>query len=194
MDSKLKLIAQSFGSDRVLLDELVSDHVATKLGGPAKLFFVATNVREIIKMFQIVRELKLPFLMVGTGSKMAISDLGFNGVVIKNRTSNIVVVGVKGKVSKVGIGVDEAVVEAESGVTIQKLIEFLEKQGLDPSQIGNISGTIGGNLFINRYLQELVSKIKVLDSDGDLNEVESKDLRLQRHIILSAVFKFKTKR
>lgn len=196
MDSKLsgvKLIADTFGTDKVKLDEPLFEHMATKLGGPAKLFFVAIHPNEIIRMVVMARSLKIPILIFGTGSKMMISDEGFDGVAIKNRTSKISIIGVKGKVKKTGVGVDEAMVEVESGVPIAKLIEFLDNQGLDSNQLRNIPGTIGGNLTLSQVLLDLVQKIKVLDTDNDTMEVEKNNLSLRRHIILSAVFKFRTK-
>src|SRR5688500_3557620 len=107
MDNKIKLIADSFGSDKVKLDEPLAEHMSTNIGGPAKIFFVALHPNEIIRMVKMVRDLKVPYLIFGTGSKMLISGTGFNGVAIKNRTSKINVVGVKGKVGKAGIGVEE---------------------------------------------------------------------------------------
>lgn len=196
MDSKIsgvKLIADAFGTDKVKLDEPLSEHMATQLGGPAKLFFVAIHPNEIIRMVIMARSLKIPILIFGTGSKMMISDGGFDGVAIKNRTSKISIIGVKGKVNKAGVGVDEAMVEVESGVPISKLIEFLDNQGLDSNQLRNIPGTIGGNLTLSQILLDLVQKIKVLDNDNDAVEVEKNNLSLRRHIILSVVFKFRTK-
>lgn len=201
MNSNYKLIADSFGSDKVKLDEPLAEHMSTGIGGPAKIFFVALYPTEIIRMVKMARDLKVPFLIYGTGSKMLISDVGFDGVAVKNRTSKITVVGVKGKVGRAGIsgaslrvGVEEVMVEVESGVSMTKLVEFLKKQGLDSDTISNIPGTVGGNLALSRPLLDLVQKIKVLDDDDDIIEIEKSVLSLRRHIILSAVFKFKTEK
>lgn len=191
MENKLKLIADSIGREKVKFDELVSEHTSLKLGGPAKLFFVAITQLEIKKIVGMAKELKIPYLIFGSGSKMIVSDYGFDGVVIKNRTRNMVVVGVKGKVSKKGIGVDEASVEVESGVFISDLAEFLKKQSLNASQIDNLTGTVGGNLFMSTGLQERVRKIKVLEDD-EIEEINPEELSLNKHIILSVVFKFKS--
>jgi UDP-N-acetylmuramate dehydrogenase len=192
MDQKIKLIADSLGQDRVKLNELVSEHSALRVGGPAKLFFFAFSEQEILKIFEMCRDLKVPFFIFGTGSKMMISDKGFNGVVVKNRTTGTKIVGVKGKVSKTGIGVDEAMIEAESGLSISGLLEFLEKQGLDGGQLVGLPGSIGGNLAINAALQEKSQGIKVIE-DGEVIEIKAPELSLRKHIILSAVFKFKAK-
>ena len=194
MENKLKLITDTFGKEKFKVDEPVSNHVESNAGGPAKLFFVAHSPREIIRIVTEARKLKVPFLVFGTGSKILISDHGFNGLVIKNRTKNITVVGVKGKVSSKGVGVEEALIEIDSGVSMSALIEFLSKQGLRSEEFLGISGTLGGNLFINSYLQSVVKHIKVLNKEVEVEEIRVNDLSLRKHIVLSAVLKLYAKR
>lgn len=191
MDDRFQLIADSFGRDKVKLNELMSEHTALHLGGPAKLFFVATHTREILRMAEMARSLKISILVFGTGSKMIISDKGFEGVVIKNRTAGIVVIGVKGSVGRQGIGVNEAMVQVESGVLITKLVEFLKKQGLNSNLLSGITGTLGGNLFLSKELLNATQKLKIIDETGEVAEIKKEDLDLRAHIILSAVLKFK---
>ena len=57
----------------------------------------------------------------------------------------------------------------------------------------NVPGSIGGNLFVSRFLQSCTKSIKVLTQDSQINEIEVEDLSLKRHIILSAVFRIKAK-
>ena len=57
----------------------------------------------------------------------------------------------------------------------------------------NIPGSIGGNLFLNRFLQTLVKSIKVLDLDSEIQSINILNLNLKKHIILSVVFKIKAK-
>src|SRR3989344_3649977 len=118
MDNKFKLIVDSFGSDRFKFDEPVKDYTALSIGGPAKFFFIAFTASELIKIIKMVRQLKLPYFLFGTGSKIMLSDKGFDGLVIKNRTKNIQTISVKGKVTRLGIGVEEALVEVDSGVSL----------------------------------------------------------------------------
>lgn len=192
MDNKLKLIVNSFGKEKFKFDEPIMDHTALKIGGPAKLFFVAVHVREITRIVTEVRKLKVPFLIFGTGSKLMVSDYGFDGLILKNRTKNIAVVGVKGKVSKKGIGVEEALIDVDSGVSMVTLSQFLDKQSLQGEDIKNLPGSLGGNLFINANLQNKVKNIKVINQYTEVEEIESSELSLRKHIILSAVLKFKS--
>lgn len=193
MDNKLKLISDSFGKDRVKLNEPLALHTGLKVGGPASLFYIAFSTNELIKMISYCRQLKLPFFVFGTGSKIMISDQGFKGVVIKNRTRNIKVVSIKGKVSRFGIGVDSALVEVESGLSMASFVEYLDQQNLLSGEFVGIPGSIGGNLFLNQALQNRVESIKVLNQESKVEKISSKDLSLKRHIVISAVLKIKSK-
>lgn len=187
MDEKIKLIVDSFSKDRIKLHEPLKYHTALKSMGEAELFIIAFTAQEIIRIVKMSRQLKVPFFIFGTGSKIMISDQGLKGVVIKNRTSGVVIKGIKGKVSKSGLGVDEALVEVESGTSINKLVEFLKKQKLIWQDLEGMAGTIGGNLFLNADLQKRVKSIKILDEFSDMEEIEIDKLRIRQHIILSVV-------
>lgn len=193
MDSKFKLIIDSFGRDRFKFDEQIKDYTALNVGGPAKLFFIAFTTSELVKLIKICRDLKLAYFIFGTGSKMMISDAGFEGLVIKNRTKIIKTISVKGKVTKWGIGVEEALIEVDSGVSINKFCEYLDAQGLEKSEFARIPGSIGGNLFLNFFLQSKVKSIKVLDWASEVEEIKAENLRPKKHIILSAIFKIKAR-
>ncbi|MCR4306231.1 MAG: FAD-binding protein, partial [Candidatus Daviesbacteria bacterium] len=143
MDSKFKLIVDSFGKDRFKFNEPIKDYTASGVGGPAKLFFIAFTGQELVKIINMCRQLNLPYFLFGIGSKMMISDAGFDGLIIKNRTKDIQTVSVKGKVTKFGIGVEEALIEVESGVSIKRFAEYLNSQDLETAGF-SMSGTIGG--------------------------------------------------
>lgn len=193
MDNKYKLIVDSFGKEKFKFNESLKDYTALKVGGPATIFFIAFTSHELIKIVKMCRQLKLPFFIFGTGSKIMMSDIGFEGLVIKNRTKNVQTVSVKGKVTKFGIGVEEALVEVESGVSIAKFCEYLSTQGLSTSEIEGIPGSVGGNLFLNRFLQRITKSIKVLDLYTEIERIRPEELNLKRHIIISAIFKVKAK-
>lgn len=193
MDDKYKLIIDSFGKDRFKFNESLKNHTALGVVGIVKLFFIAFTISELVKLIEMCRQLKLSFFIFGTGSKIMITDEGFEGLVIQNRTKNINTISIKGKASKFGIGIEEALVEVDSGVSMPKFSEYLNSHGLSAGEISHIPGSLGGNLFINGILQSKTKSIKVLNLDSEVEEVEVKELSLRKHIILSAVLKFKAK-
>lgn len=193
MDNKYKLIIDSFGKDRFKFNEPIKDYTALEVGGPAKLFFIAFSTVELAKIINMCRQLRVSFFLFGTGSKIMISDNGFPGLVIKNRTKKIEITSIKGKVSKFGIGVEEALIEVEGGVSIVKFVEFLNSQGLVSSEFLNLPGSIGGNLFLSKILQKVSKSIKVLNLRSQIEEITSSELSLKKHIMLSALLRIKAK-
>lgn len=191
MDNRFKLIVDSFGKDRFKFDEPLKDYTALNMQGPVKVFFIAFTTAELIEIIKMCRELNLPFFIFGTGSKMMISEAGFDGLVIKNRTKNIQTVSVKGKVSKFGLGIEEALIEVDSGVSVGKFVEFLNSQGLSSEEFFSLPGSIGGSIFLIKSLQSKTKSIKVLDLQSEVDEISADELNLKKHIVLSVVFRVK---
>lgn len=190
---KYKLIISSFGKDRFKFNEDIKNHTVLNIGGPAEVFFIAFTTSELVKIINMCWELELPFFLLGTGSKVMLSDYGYSGLVIKNRTKNIQTISVKGKVTKYGIGVEEALIEVDSGVSLNKFAQYLESQNLVSDGFLDLPGSIGGNLFMNAFLQNKAKSIKVLTQSEDIEQILPHNLALKKHIILSAVFKIKAK-
>lgn len=193
MDEKYTLLINSVGLNYFKIDEPLKYHTYLKIGGPAKVFFIALKQYELIKIITICRKLKVDYLVIGTGSKIAISDVGFNGVVVKSRINKVEVVSVKGKVSRNGIGVEQAVVEAESGLTLSQLAEFLGKQGLENRDFLNTTGSVGGNVPFNRSLQHKVESIKVFNEYNEVEKIKLASLNLKQHVILSVIVRVQAK-
>lgn len=194
MDEHIRLLIRSLGEDRVKLNIDLSEYMETGLGGIAQSFYIATTTREFIKVIQLCRELKLKFLIIGSGSKMAISESGVKGVTIKNRSDNLNVFGIKGKVSRSGIGIEEAFLEADSGASLIKLAEFANKQGLGGFEdLESTPGTVGGSLHILSTLQDKAHQVKVLNNKGDSATKRAQEVA-RGDIILSVVFKLKARK
>ncbi|MBI4036985.1 FAD-binding protein [Candidatus Daviesbacteria bacterium] len=193
MDDKISLLISQLGDNRIKCDSDISEHLQTGLGGKVPAFYIATTTAELIKSIKLCRELKLEFLIFGSGSKMAIADLGVKGLVIRNRSDNLKIFGVKGKVSRLGLGIEEAFLEADSGVSLIKLAEFASDQGLGGLEgLRSTPGTVGGSLYINPLLKEKVNQVKILAPSNTIKQKSYFDLK-REDIILSVVFKLKAK-
>lgn len=190
VSAKYKLIQKELTDVRVKFDEPLKYHLASQFEATANCFYVATSIKELTRAINLSSELKIPYFLFGGGTKVLISG-NIEGLTIKNRADGIRVSGVKGKVSVNGIGVDEAMVEAESGVSLQKVNDFLKEQKLKQFNFPYIpNSTVGGALYVTPPLQDLVQKVKVFQ-DGEISDIDVLDLK-RGDIVLSAILKVKS--
>lgn len=190
MEDKYKLVQKELGEVRVKLNESLKYHLASGSDAKAQCFYIATSIKELTDALDLVKELKIPFFLFGAGTKVLISE-DLEGLTIKNRTSSIKISGVKGKVSVNGIGVDEAMVEIESGVSLQKVNDFLKDQNLKQFTFPYIpNATVGGSLYVMPGLQDITQKIKVY-SDHEVSDIEPYELK-RDDIVLSVIIKVKS--
>lgn len=194
MEERIKLLISELGELRVRRDVDVSEYLLTNLGGLAEAFYIATTSRELVKAIEICRELKIDYFLIGSGSKVAISEKRVRGLVIKNRSDNIKISGVRGKVSDKGLGIEEAILEIDSGVSIQRLCDFADAQNLTGVEIlRGIIGTIGGNLFINPALKRMVEQVRIITKIGASKIIKTADM-VRLDVILSVIMKLRTKK
>ena len=66
---------------------LLANCTTFKIGGRAKYFFIAKNSGQIIEAIKTARKFKIPYFILGGGSNILISDIGFDGLVIKTGNS-----------------------------------------------------------------------------------------------------------
>jgi UDP-N-acetylenolpyruvoylglucosamine reductase len=191
MEDRIKLLITELGQTRIKENLDIAEHLKTSKHFTVRLFYLATTVRELIKAIEAARDLQIEYMVLGSGSKSAFLPEAYDGLIIKNRTEVIKIAGVKGKVTPNGIDVDEAFVEADSGISVQKLIEFAKENklgGMD--NLKGEFGTIGGSLFVSQNLQFFCHQIKILAEDGAQEVVVPENLK-RDDIVLSATFKFK---
>lgn len=186
----------------------LSKHTYFKLGGPADSFIEAKTKEELIEAVRYAQEHQLPYVVLGGGSNVLVSDAGFRGLVIKNRTSNVKLIGFAGAVKGEGKGLDlkEVVVQADSGVTANYLIRYTLDEGLAGlEEMLGLPGTVGGAVYNNsHHLGKLwgdhIVEVEVIDHEGKLKKYSQKDCQFAydysifhktKETILSASFQLK---
>ena len=206
--SQIDQIKNILGPLRVRENELLSKHTYFKIGGPAKLFFEARSVEDLKLALSTVHQLQIPFVLLGGGANVLVSDKGFNGLVIKNRAEEIKLVGIKGTIGKTGRGVKNALVWAASGTPMNQLARFTIDQGLEGLEfLLSVPGTVGGGVKINAHFEvekgeflgdRLVSaalfdpktsEIKTVDSPYFKFAYDYSKIQETGEIVLEAVFR-----
>jgi UDP-N-acetylenolpyruvoylglucosamine reductase len=188
MDVKVKQLIALFGEHRVKLNEPLGFYTISQFAGKAEVFFIATTTQELIDVITASLKLLIPYQILGAGTKVNFTDPIVPGLVIKNRSSGIKISGVKGKVGNAGIGVEEALVEVDSGVSLGRINQFLLSQKLPALNfVSSTQATLGGSLLIESPIHQFIQSIRILEKN-EAEEIEVTDLKKDQ-IILSAVFK-----
>ena len=163
--------------DALLANEPMSHHTTLKVGGPARWFWAASDVECLSDALSACAERDIPYLLVGHGSNLLMSDRGYGGLVIQNRCK--------------GTRIGESTY-AESGVSFGSLFYQTARAGFSGLEwaIG-IPGTVGGALVSNAgayrgNIGPLVSQVRVFTGGRDQTvgsewmEFSYRDSRLRR--------------
>lgn len=150
----VQTIKDHLGQLRVYQNEPLSKHTYFKIGGSAALYFEAKSLDDLKGAIEIAIQTKTPFTVLGGGANVLVSDLGFDGLVIKNLVSEIKLVGVKGTYTKHGKGIKSALVWAASGSLMNQLARFTLDQGLEGLEfLLSVPGTVGAGIKINAHFE-----------------------------------------
>jgi len=125
------------------LHEPLAQHTTFRLGGPAQIWLAAQSVTALVQAVQLAREYAVSFFILGGGANLLISDNGFAGLVIQNRTSRVQFPEINAASSSVTLTVD-------SGVILPNLARRCAKRGLAGLEwAAGVPGTIGGAVVNN---------------------------------------------
>ncbi|MFH1833062.1 MAG: UDP-N-acetylmuramate dehydrogenase [Candidatus Levyibacteriota bacterium] len=206
MDKKLNELEMTFGPNRIRKNEPMSLHTTFKIGGPAKFYLNVEKIDDLVRAVKIAKKMNLPFFILGGGSNILVSDKGFKGLVIKNNCRNFEIMMVSGNVKNKKVGINKALVSAESGAIMNQLVRFTIEHGLSglEYQLG-LPGTVGGAVFMNSnfpkensFVGDCVYQARLLTKEGEVKDVDNSYFHfgydesiLQKtgEMILSVVFK-----
>jgi len=145
----------------ILKDEPMKNHTSFRIGGPADLLLLPSEVQHIRTALEECRDLGIPFYVMGNGSNLLVSDRGFRGLIIK----------ISDSYSKVNI--HDNIIWAQAGA----LISTISKEAIDAGLSGlefavGIPGTLGGATAMNagaytREMKEVIQSVLVLTSNGE---------------------------
>ena len=164
---------------RILFDAPMRQFTSMKVGGPADSLLFPRNVDELSEVIRCARRKKIPFLILGKGTNLVVRDKGVRGWVIS------LIQGMK------KIQIDGEVVEAEAGLSLQRLIQFSIQKGLTGLEpFFGIPGTVGGGLAMNAgawgaELKDVLLSMTFMKEDGEIVERSRSRLRFSyRKLIL----------
>ena len=161
-----------------------------KIGGPADFYFEPTDIGDLSVLVNLLEENEFPFVTIGKGSNMLVSDAGFRGAAVNLERG----------LSEITF--DEEFVKAGAGVKLAKFVDFCIESGLHGAEmLAGIPGSLGGAIVMNAgayggtisdYLVEveIIRKGTLKKIPRDATVFGYRYSSLEDDIVVAARFKF----
>lgn len=155
-----------------VLDEPMSAHTTFKIGGAADVLITASSVVELKTAVAACKESCTPYMILGNGSNLLVSDAGIEGAVIL----------LDGSFKE--ITVDGEMITAGAGAKLSRLCNAALEEGLSGLEFAyGIPGTVGGAMYMNAgayggEMKDVVVSVTALSIDGEVREYPAEDLQL----------------
>lgn len=146
----------------IVANEPMSRHTTFAIGGPADLFVSPKTPEQLAGALKTIRSCDVPFLLLGNGSNMLVSDAGYRGAVICTTEMDDVRTG------------EDGTLVAQAGALLGRVARRAQRAGLTGAEFsGGIPGSVGGAVFMNAgaydgQMAGIVEKTDYLDGKGNL--------------------------
>jgi UDP-N-acetylmuramate dehydrogenase len=179
---------REFFKGNISISEPLSRFTTFRIGGPADYYLEPKDREDLLKLIRYLKEIKYPYIIIGNGSNILISDEGIRGAAIN----------LEAGFTKIEVNKNR--VYAEAGIRLSKLVDVcIEHSLVGIENLAGIPGTLGGAILMNAgaYGGEISDFIKLVEV---IDDVEIKFLKkeecgfayrksnLEGKIILSAEF------
>lgn len=136
-----------------------ADLTTLSIGGPVKEVTSVETEQQLINNIEAAIVKKTPYLIIGGGSNLLVSDQGFPGIVIKNEMAGMNTFGNN--------------IIVKSGQSLQSLIDFATENKLAGLEnLAGIPGTVGGAIYGNagaygQTISDHLISVKVFDPGSE---------------------------
>lgn len=176
----MKELEDLLGRENIKYNEPMYKHTSFKVGGPADMFVCVNTIEKLKKTIQIAKSEGIPYIIVGNGSNILVSDYGIDGMVIRYNNNDVEIDEDFGKNNKqkyedsklLYINDENAVkMTCGAGALNGALAYKCFNNSITGFEFaGGIPGTIGGAVYMNAgafggEMSQIVSKVKIMDLD-----------------------------
>ena len=166
-EEQIQLFRTFLKEEQIRIHEPMAEHTTFRIGGPADLFLMPENEKEIQSIRRICREENIPLFILGNGSNLLVSDRGFRGVILQ-LYKNFSRLEVEGEI-----------LTASAGCLLSAMASAARNASLTGFEFaGGIPGTLGGAVRMNAgayggEMKDVVQTVRVLTPDGVIEEIPS---------------------
>ncbi len=154
----------------IIRNEPLNRHTSFAIGGPADLLVYPASRDDLVSLIREIKKQGLSYFILGSGTNLLVKDGGFRGVAICLRSMTATRIEREYR----SIGGAFAVVLAEAGSSLAKLLSFCAEAGLTGLEFAaGIPGTVGGAVCMNAgtaagEIGDVVESVTLLSPDGEL--------------------------
>lgn len=172
MDEFLKQLRDLVGAVQVKTSEPMSSHTTFRVGGPADYYVEPETVEALSGVVKLCQDAQMPYMILGNGSNLLVSDKGYRGVMITLGRSWSEI-AIEGTHVRAGAG---AMLSAVSRQALKNALTGLEFAA-------GIPGTIGGAVFMNAGaygsdMSAVLTEVTVLTPDGNVQKIPACEMEL----------------
>ncbi len=129
---------QKFFRGRIAISEPLSKYTSFRIGGPADYYLEPTDKEDVINIITYLQKQQFPFLIIGRGTNMLVSDDGYRGAIVNLEDALS------------SMRVENGRVYADAGITMARFVDFCIQRGYRGLEmLAGIPGTLGGALIMN---------------------------------------------
>lgn len=154
----LNLLQKLTDEKNILKSEPMSKHTSFKIGGNADYYITPSNIAELKNIILQLKSSSVPYIVVGNGSNLLVSEKGIDGVVLSTE-------------KLLNLSVDTNTIYADAGVKLSVLATEATKNSLSGLEFAHgIPGTVGGAVFMNAgaydgEMKNVITFVKILRND-----------------------------
>ena len=163
--------AQALGCP-LRVDEPMARHTTFQIGGPADRFLTVENAAQLQGLLSCLRQAGIPYLVLGKGSNLLVSDKGIRGAVLH----------LGGDFKKVEALPDGRTLRAGAGAPLASVCALARERSLTGLEFAwGIPGSVGGGAYMDAgayggEMRDVVSRVLHLGPDGAPGEARGEEL------------------
>lgn len=169
-DAVMEALKRFVQPENIHIQEIMAAHTTFRVGGPADCLVELENVQQLQNIQHYLHLVGIPYVILGNGSNVLVSDEGYRGVVLQvaNRMNRITVEGNR--------------VVAQAGALMSQVAKAAWENGLTGMEFAaGIPGTVGGGVVMNAgayggEMSQIVTSVTVVNAEGEIMELENESM------------------
>lgn len=159
-------------SCEVRFNEPLAGYTTYRIGGPAAAMVLPRSPEDVAAVVRFARESGTPYLALGLGSNVLVSDRGFDGIVIRiGKGMDWLKREGEGTLWRAGAGLPTPLLARRTAAAGQAGVHLL---------VG-VPGTVGGGVFMNagahgQEFSRVVREVTLVDSSGECRSLKGEEI------------------